>query len=346
MLAADARSRRAAGGARGARADRRAAAVAPAGDRGRLRSGDRVLRPRQRRDRARAPARGRAGAGQLARPAGPAARAAPRGAGARRAAGRIGGDRLGVRAGRVLVRGVDRDSVAMAPVPAQSIGPAFVARDLGAGLRYVRSNPWIWATLVSAAVAYLLFMGPTEVLLPFVVKHQLADGARDLGLIFAAGGLGSLACAVAIGQIGLPRRSIVLHVHHLDGRDPRRGRLRARAGTVGPDARQRAVQHARDRRHDRVGDGQATARPGVAAGQGVEPGLADLDRAAAGVLRAGGARQLSHRRAQHVDRCRCARCGRDVRAAADPVGAAGRCRAVRGRCARSARRGRPWSASA
>jgi DHA3 family tetracycline resistance protein-like MFS transporter len=99
---------------------------------------------------------------------------------------------------------------AMAPVPAQSeTGPAFVARDLGAGLRYVRSNPWIWATLVSAAVAYLLFMGPTEVLLPYVVKHKLTDGARDLGLIFAAGGLGSLACAVAIGQIGLPRRSIV-----------------------------------------------------------------------------------------------------------------------------------------
>jgi DHA3 family tetracycline resistance protein-like MFS transporter len=47
------------------------------------------------------------------------------------------------------------------------------------------------------------------VLLPFVVKHKLADGARDLGLIFAAGGLGSLACAVAIGQTGLPRRSLV-----------------------------------------------------------------------------------------------------------------------------------------
>jgi DHA3 family tetracycline resistance protein-like MFS transporter len=82
-------------------------------------------------------------------------------------------------------------------------------RDIMAGLRYVRSQAWLWATLVSAAIAYMLFMGPTEVLLPFIVKHKLADGARDLGLIFAAGGLGSLACALAIGQIGLPRRSIV-----------------------------------------------------------------------------------------------------------------------------------------
>jgi Transmembrane secretion effector len=51
-------------------------------------------------------------------------------------------------------------------------------------------------------------MGPTEVLLPFVVKQRFADGATDLGLIFAAGGLGSLVCALAIGQLGLPRRSL------------------------------------------------------------------------------------------------------------------------------------------
>ncbi|HTT28643.1 MAG TPA: MFS transporter [Solirubrobacteraceae bacterium] len=81
-------------------------------------------------------------------------------------------------------------------------------KEIKAGLRYVRSHAWLWATLVSAALAYLLFMGPTEVLLPFVVKHRFADGARDLGLIFAAGGLGSLICAVTIGQLGLPRRSL------------------------------------------------------------------------------------------------------------------------------------------
>jgi MFS family permease len=83
-----------------------------------------------------------------------------------------------------------------------------VSGEIRAGLRYVRSHAWLWATLVSAAIAYLLFMGPTEVLLPFIVKNKLADGATDLGLIFAAGGLGSLACALAVGQLGLPRRSL------------------------------------------------------------------------------------------------------------------------------------------
>jgi DHA3 family tetracycline resistance protein-like MFS transporter len=83
-----------------------------------------------------------------------------------------------------------------------------VAGEVRAGLRYVRGHAWLWATLVSAAVAYLLFMGPTEVLLPFIVKNRLADGAGALGLVFAAGGLGSLACALAVGQLGLPRRSL------------------------------------------------------------------------------------------------------------------------------------------
>jgi DHA3 family tetracycline resistance protein-like MFS transporter len=81
-------------------------------------------------------------------------------------------------------------------------------REVAAGLRYVRSHAWLWATLVSAAIAYLLFMGPTEVLLPFVVKNRLGDGAGALGLVFAAGGLGSLLCAIFIGQRGLPRRAL------------------------------------------------------------------------------------------------------------------------------------------
>jgi DHA3 family tetracycline resistance protein-like MFS transporter len=83
-----------------------------------------------------------------------------------------------------------------------------VRREVAAGLRYVRSHAWLWATLISAAIAYLLFMGPTEVLVPFIVKNRLSDGAGALGLVFAAGGLGSLLCAIVIGQRGLPKRSL------------------------------------------------------------------------------------------------------------------------------------------
>ena len=71
-----------------------------------------------------------------------------------------------------------------------------------------RRHAWLWATFASAATAYLLFMGPTEVLVPYLIKNELHGGAGDLGLVFAAGGLGSLLCAFAIGQRGLPRRDI------------------------------------------------------------------------------------------------------------------------------------------
>jgi DHA3 family tetracycline resistance protein-like MFS transporter len=92
------------------------------------------------------------------------------------------------------------------PAPAQ----VSLRGDLRDGWRFVRRRSWLWATFGSAAIAYLLFMGPVEVLVPFLVKNELGGSAADLGLVFAAGGLGSVACAVAIGQRGLPRRDITL----------------------------------------------------------------------------------------------------------------------------------------
>jgi MFS family permease len=83
-----------------------------------------------------------------------------------------------------------------------------IGGEIRAGFSYIRRHVWLWATFASAAVAYLLFMGPAEVLLPFVVKNELGGSAGDLGLVFAAGGLGSLGCAVVMGQRGLPRRDI------------------------------------------------------------------------------------------------------------------------------------------
>jgi DHA3 family tetracycline resistance protein-like MFS transporter len=76
------------------------------------------------------------------------------------------------------------------------------------GLRFVRSRTWLWGTLASAAVAYLLFLGPTEVLLPYVVKNTLGGSATDLGLVLAAGGLGAIGAAALMAQRGEPRRPV------------------------------------------------------------------------------------------------------------------------------------------
>ena len=80
--------------------------------------------------------------------------------------------------------------------------------DLREGWSFVRRRSWLWATFGSAAIAYLLFMGPVEVLLPLLLKHELHGTATELGLVFAAGGLGSVACAVVLGRRGIPRRNV------------------------------------------------------------------------------------------------------------------------------------------
>ncbi len=81
-------------------------------------------------------------------------------------------------------------------------------RELREGWSYVRAHVWLWGTFTSAAVAYLLFMGPTMVLLPFMVKHVLRGNGVQLGIVLGAGGLGSIACAAAMGRSAAPAKRI------------------------------------------------------------------------------------------------------------------------------------------
>jgi MFS family permease len=98
--------------------------------------------------------------------------------------------------------------LAMRPPPHrhEPAEPAFAA--LKTGFRFVRRRVWLWGTLLSAAIAYLAFLGPTEVLLPYVVKNDLHASARVLGLVFAAGGIGAVGAALLMGQRGHPRRDV------------------------------------------------------------------------------------------------------------------------------------------
>jgi MFS family permease len=76
------------------------------------------------------------------------------------------------------------------------------------GLRFVRARTWLWGTLLSAAIAYLVFLGPAEVLLPYVVKNELHASAGTLGLVLAAGGLGAVGAAAFVGRREHPQRDI------------------------------------------------------------------------------------------------------------------------------------------
>ncbi len=76
------------------------------------------------------------------------------------------------------------------------------------GFDYVRGSVWLWGTFTAAALAYLVFLGPAEVLLPYLVKNELGGSAADLGTVFAMGGLGAIAASVLMAQHGLPRRNM------------------------------------------------------------------------------------------------------------------------------------------
>ena len=146
-----------------------------------------------------APRRSRAG--ELARPVRPADRDAACGARARRLAAGVVRRRHRVRGRRRLVPRVGRGGRlrSVRQVASRSTAASTLAA-AAEGLRFVRSHVWLWGTLLSAAIAYLAFLGPTEALLPFVVKNQLHGSAADLGYVFAAGGVGAVGAAVLMAN--------------------------------------------------------------------------------------------------------------------------------------------------
>jgi MFS family permease len=101
----------------------------------------------------------------------------------------------------VTVLGLRRIAVAAS-------APESTVAALSDGWRFVRRNVWLWGTLLSAAIAYLAFLGPTETLVPFMVKNVLDGSPSELGLVFAAGGVGAVGAAFVVGQRGQPKRDI------------------------------------------------------------------------------------------------------------------------------------------
>jgi MFS family permease len=86
--------------------------------------------------------------------------------------------------------------------------PGTAWQEIREGFRFVRSRTWLWGTLLAATLAYLIFWGPSEVLLPFVVKNHMHGSASDLGMILALGGVGAMFAAIVMGNREVPRRHI------------------------------------------------------------------------------------------------------------------------------------------
>ncbi len=83
--------------------------------------------------------------------------------------------------------------------------------DTKEGIRYVQERAWLWAALSAAFISLLCTWGPWETLVPFIVKNTLHGSPIDLGLVFGAGGVGSVLAALIMGQRGgLPHKPLTI----------------------------------------------------------------------------------------------------------------------------------------
>jgi DHA3 family tetracycline resistance protein-like MFS transporter len=91
-----------------------------------------------------------------------------------------------------------------------------MAREVAAGMRFVRTQTWLWATLLIAVVGLLVFWGPVEVLTPYLVRNDLEGAAWVFGAVLAANGAGAVIGSLWMGHRGMPRRPITA-LYHLWG---------------------------------------------------------------------------------------------------------------------------------
>lgn len=78
--------------------------------------------------------------------------------------------------------------------------------DLREGVGYTLRTPWLLWTLLFAVISVLSFIGPIEVLLPFVVGGQLGGDAQAFGFMLAAFGIGAATGSLLTASLPLPRR--------------------------------------------------------------------------------------------------------------------------------------------
>ncbi|MEH0108785.1 MFS transporter [Tersicoccus sp. MR15.9] len=85
-----------------------------------------------------------------------------------------------------------------------------VVADLREGVAFTVRTPWLLWTLLFAVVWVLMFMGPLEVLMPFLVRDQLGGGSQTFGFLLAIYGTGGAVGSLLTASVPLPRRYLTL----------------------------------------------------------------------------------------------------------------------------------------
>lgn len=77
------------------------------------------------------------------------------------------------------------------------------------GLRYCRSQPWLWWSLIGVAVANIVSFVPVNtVFQPLLAQQVFAGGPVLLGILYAANGVGSALASLYVKRRGAPRQRL------------------------------------------------------------------------------------------------------------------------------------------
>ena len=74
-----------------------------------------------------------------------------------------------------------------------------VLEDIGAGLRYIKSEPTILKLIIMVA-APCIFVMPYATLLPYIAEHVLHAGARGFGILGSSAGIGAVLGALILAR--------------------------------------------------------------------------------------------------------------------------------------------------
>lgn len=93
--------------------------------------------------------------------------------------------------------------------PATSVRGS-VWTDIAEAVRFARRTRWFLGTLLWAVVLVFVFIGPLEVLTPFLLRDRLGLGSAEFGIVLAGAGIGSAVGAFVVGNLRLPRRYLTV----------------------------------------------------------------------------------------------------------------------------------------
>ncbi|MFZ0059355.1 MAG: MFS transporter [Acidimicrobiales bacterium] len=98
--------------------------------------------------------------------------------------------------------------LAMRARPAPGASGKSMLADARAGLRWTKTQPWLWYSIIAASVANFAAFTPFAVLGPLLIRDILHQGPTQYGLVFAAAGIGGAAASIIVVRFGSPRRRV------------------------------------------------------------------------------------------------------------------------------------------